>query len=163
LSPITFDPTSSCDVKRFIDWVTPLCPPEKPMPNGLVTTEPRGLTDTDYPSISIMTKASHVAVEKQLGHDLEHQRWRGNIWLDGPKAWEENDWVGQDIRIGTTVLSVQEPIRRCMATAANPTTGLRDVNTLGTLRDGWDHQYFGVYAIVKTSGTIRVGDTYEVL
>ncbi len=163
LPELKFDPSKTEDVERFLAWVGPLCPADKRLPNGIVSNEPRGMTDSAYPSVSIMTKASHAAVEAQLGQALEHQRWRGNIWLDGPEAWEEFNWTGQDIKIGNAILSVQEPIRRCMATAANPITGLRDVDTLGALRDGWDHQHFGVYATVKSGGTINVGDTYEVL
>ncbi|WP_296420211.1 MOSC domain-containing protein [Pseudooctadecabacter sp.] len=163
LSPITFAPDRPEDVARFIAWVQPLCPPDKRQPTDIVTAGTRGMTDTAYPTVSIMTRATHRAVEAQLGTPIAHHRWRGNIWLDGPEPWEEFDWTGGDIRIGDAVLSVQEPIRRCMATAANPQTGKRDVDTLAALRDGWDHQHFGVYATVKTSGTLRVGDTYEVL
>lgn len=163
LADITFDPSNPQDAERFIDWVSPLCPAEKRMPKSLVTSAPRGMTDSRSPTVSIMTKASHAAVEKQLGRPLGQERWRGNIWLDGPEAWEENDWIGKDIRIGTSVLTVRKPIERCMATAANPKTGLRDVDTLGALRDGWGHQNFGVNAIVKTGGTVTVGDNYEVL
>ena len=163
LPPITFAPDVPEDVARFITWVHPLCPPDKRQPKGIVTAGTRGMTDTPYPTVSIMTRASHHAVEAQLDTPIAHHRWRGNIWLDGPEAWEEFDWTGSDICIGDAVLSVQEPIRRCMATAANPQTGERDVDTLAALHDGWDHQHFGVYATVKTSGTLRVGDTYEVL
>ncbi|MDA9208122.1 MOSC domain-containing protein [Octadecabacter sp.] len=159
----SFNPSNPDDIPDFIEWVTPLCPPEKRQPKSLITSAPRGMTDSDYPSISIMTKASHAAVETQLGHPLAHERWRGNIWLDGTVEWDEMGWVGKDLRIGSAVLTIKEPIQRCMATAANPETGQRDVDTLGALRDGWDHQYFGVYAIVKSGGTINVGDSYEVL
>jgi len=160
--PITFAPDNTDDVVRFLKWVQPLCPPDKRNPTNIVTNRTRGMTDTAYPSVSIMTGGTHRAVETQLGHPISHHRWRGNIWLEGPAAWEELDWVGQDIRIGDAVLTVREPISRCLATSANPQTGVRDVDTLGALRDGWDHQHFGVYATVKTSGTLRVGDTYEV-
>lgn len=163
LDDIAFNPSRPEDAARFIDWVAPLIKADQRHPKALITSAPRGMTDSDYPTVSIMTKASHAAVEQQLGHPLAHQRWRGNIWLDGPAAWEENEWIGKDIRIGTAVLTVKETIERCMATAASPETGQRDVDTLGALRDGWDHQNFGVYAIVKTDGTVNVGDSYEVL
>lgn len=163
LEDLTFQPSNTADHDRFLKWVAPLCPPDKRSPTGLASVQKRGMTDTSYPSVSIMTRASHVAVEEHMETSLSHLRWRGNIWLDGPSAFEEFDWTGHDIQIGDAVLTVEEPIRRCMATAANPLTGIRDADTLGALRDGWDHQHFGVYATVKQGGTIRVGDNYKVL
>lgn len=163
LPDITIDPTNAADIARFITWVTPLCPPDKRQPTGIASAGKVSLSDTSYQSVSIMTRASHAAVEAQLGQSISPYRWRGNIWLDGPKAWEELDWVGRDVQIGTAVFTIAEPIERCVATAANPKTGHRDVDLLSTLRDGWDHQQFGVYATVKTSGRIAVGDTYKVL
>lgn len=163
LSDISFNPDDAADIARFLAWVAPLCPDDKRQPTGIVTAGTRGMTDTPYPTVSIMTAASHAEVETQVGTTMSRARWRGNIWLDGPAPWEEFNWTGRDVRIGSAVLSVQEPIRRCMATAANPETGVRDIDTLAALRDGWDHQHFGVYATVKTSGTIAIGDSYEVL
>lgn len=163
LPDISFNPDEAADVARFVDWVAPLCPPGKRQPRGIVTAGTRGMTDTPYPTVSIMCAASHADVETHLDIAMDRARWRGNIWLDGPTPWEEFDWTGHDVRIGCAVLSIQEPIRRCMATAANPQTGLRDLDTLKALRDGWDHQHFGVYATVKTSGHIAIGDSYEVL
>jgi len=121
------------------------------------------MTDSDYPTVSIMTNASHRAVEGRLGRKLEQERWRGNIWLDGPAAWEEMEWVGKRIRIGSAVLEVHEPIQRCKHTMANPKTGQRDTDTLEILREGWDHQYFGMYATVIEDGNVSLGDGYEVL
>ncbi len=158
-----FRPDDPADWPGFLNWVLPLCPLDKRQPTGIVTAPGRGMTDSSFPSVSIMTNASHKAVEKQLGHPLQPERWRGNIWLDGPAAWEEFDWTGRTLRIGQAELEVQEPIRRCMATAANPHTGQRDTDTLGALRDGWDHQHFGVYATVTKSGKVALNDKVEVL
>jgi hypothetical protein len=160
---LTFQPETAEGQSAFLDWVTPLCDVEKRTPTALVSAGDRGMTDTPTPTVSIMNSASHAAVEAQIGAPLETARWRGNIWLDGPGAWEELNWVGHELRIGNAVLKIIDPITRCMATAANPHTGQRDQDTLGALRDGWGHQYFGVYAEVITSGTITCGDPFEVL
>ncbi|MGB0534648.1 MAG: molybdenum cofactor biosysynthesis protein, partial [Paracoccaceae bacterium] len=47
---------------------------------------------------------------------------------------------------------------RCLATTANPETGLRDADTLGILQT-WDHQDFCVYARVLNAGTIHLNDS----
>ncbi|MCP4818174.1 MAG: MOSC domain-containing protein, partial [Shimia sp.] len=87
----------------------------------------------------------------------------GNIWLDGFAPWEEFDWIGKTLRIGTTEIEVRERITRCLATTSNPDTGRRDADTLGVLNDSFGHQDFGVYGVVTKSGDITVGDIAEVL
>ena len=91
--------------------------------------------------------------KQQVGKPLSNDRWRGNIWLDGPAAWDEFDWIGRTLRIGTAELEVRERITRCMATTANPDTGQRDADTLGALQSGWNHRDFGVYGVVTQGGT----------
>lgn len=159
----SFRPDRPEDLAGFLAWVTPLCPPDQRQPKAIVAVPKRGMTDTAYPTISIMNTTSHKAVEGQLGRLIGMERWRGNIWVDGMNAWTEMDWAGKTVRIGEAELDVHEPIRRCMATAANPRTGVRDVDTLGALRDGWDHQHFGVYATVKKGGKIALTDKVEVI
>ena len=163
LGDIRFNPDDPADAARFIAWVRPLCPPEKRQPIGLAKAPARGMTDTDYPSVSIMTLASHRAVETQIGHPLETERWRGNIWLDGTAAWQELDWLGKSLRIGEAVVELIEPIERCKHTMANPHTGVRDADTLAALRDSWGHQIFGVYAKVVQTGRITLNDKVEVI
>ncbi|MGJ8623840.1 MAG: MOSC domain-containing protein [Yoonia sp.] len=163
IGTIVFNPDEPEDVARFLDWVRPLSHDRTLQPADLVKVPGRGMTDSDFPSISIMTKASHEAVAQMLGHPLETERWRGNIWLDGVHAWEEMSWVGKSIRIGDAELEVIEPIGRCKHTMANPKTGQRDVDTLAALRAGWGHQDFGVYAVVTKGGKIMLNDKVEVL
>ncbi len=163
LGKITFNPDDPAHANLFLSWIAPLCAADGRQPKNIVKAPDRGMTDTDFPSVSIMTNASHRAVEGRLGRPLEQERWRGNIWLDGPDMWEEMEWVGKRLRIGQAVLAVQEPITRCKHTMANPHTGKRDTDTLAILREGWDHQYFGVNATVVEDGAIALGDRYEVL
>lgn len=162
LGEISINPDVPADQTRFVAWVSPLCPPDKRQPSGIVSLGARGMTDTDYPSVSIMNTSSNAAVAGRLGRAQEPERWRGNIWLDGLAPWEEWDWIGRDIEIGSAVLRVSERIKRCNHTTANPVTGKRDTDTLGVLRDNWDHQDFGIYAQVIQSGTIDIGDTPKV-
>ena len=159
LGSLGFHPDRAEDQSRFLDWIAPLCPENRSRPTGIVTAATRGMTDSDYPSISIMTTASHRAVAAPLGGALEPERWRGNIWIDGTAPWEEFDWIGHEITIGGARLRVEEPIERCAHTTANPLTGQRDADTLGTLERSFGHQNFGVYARVIEGGTVRLGDS----
>ncbi|MFQ1702277.1 MOSC domain-containing protein [Loktanella agnita] len=163
LGTLEFRPDDPADVERFLDWQRPLCADASFQPTGIAHVPARGMTDSKFPSLSIMTRASHKAVEDELGLPLEPERWRGNIWLDGTAPWEECAWIGRDLRIGDAVLHIEEPIKRCKHTMVNPQTGVRDVDTLAALRDGWDHQNFGVYATVTQGGQISVDSLVEVI
>ena len=133
---ITIDPDDAEDATRFIAWAGPLSNPDRAQPARLVRAPDVAMTDSDYPSISLINLASHRAVEAQLGHDISPLRWRGNILFDGFGAWDEVAWPGKRLRLGVVELEVVEPIRRCMATTANPETGLRDAETLKALNEG---------------------------
>lgn len=158
---LTFHPDH--DQQDFLDWVRPLMPPESTQPMRLYRLDGRGFTDTDYPSVSLLNLASNADLASRMGADLSPLRWRCNIHLDGLDPWAEFDLIGKAIRIGSTELIVREPIRRCLATTANPSTGLRDLDTLGALNRNYDHQDFGIYAEVTMSGTIAIDDRLELL
>ncbi len=157
---LSFQPDTQQDV--FLDWVKPLMPADRAASARIVRVPGRGMTDSDYPSISLCNMASHRAVEQKLGRDLSPKRWRGNIWFEGLPLWEEFDWLGRDVQIGQAVFHIRERITRCLATTANPETGERDADTLGAL-NSWDHQDFGVYAEVIQGGEIRLDDKVNLL
>ena len=157
---LTFDPDSDGDA--LVEWVRPLVPDNRALPDRILRLDDRGFTDTDFPSISLCSTASHAAVRKEAGKKLSPLRWRGNIWFDGAEPWAEFDWIGKELTIGGARLKIVEPIRRCLATAANPETGQRDVDTLGLLNRHWNRQDFGIYAQVVQTGNVAVGDTVAV-
>ena len=161
LPEISFDPNTGSDA--FLNWVRPIMPADRTGSSRIVPAVMRGMTDTDYPSVSLCNLASNNAVGSALGMDLSPLRWRGNLWLDGLEAWQEFDWVGKRLRVGQAEFEIKEPIGRCMATTSNPDTGQRDADTLGALQNNWGHKNFGIYGIVVKSGKIALGDELEVL
>ncbi len=158
LPDLTFRPDDA--PQALIDWTKPLMAPNRAQSVRIVRVPGRGMTDTDYPSVSLGNLASHRVVEQRIGRPLSPKRWRANIWLDGLAPWEEFDLVGKTIRIGTAEIAIREPVVRCLATAANPDTGKRDADTLSVLNE---NREFCVYGEVVTSGDIAIGDTAEVL
>jgi uncharacterized protein len=161
--PLRFRPDDSEDAARFIDWVRPLCPPDRAQPERILSVTGIAMTDTDYPSVSILSLTSNRDLGARMGLDLSPLRWRGNLWIDGLTPWEERNWMGRRIRIGAAVFDIKENIVRCLATTANPATGERDADTLGALETLHGAKEFGVYAVVLEGGTIRTGDALEVL
>ena len=162
LGALAVNPDDPADAARLLDWIAPLQRPDR-RAVAVVRVPGRGMTDTDYPSVSLCNLASNKALGEALAADLSVLRWRGNLWVEGWSPWEEADLPGKSVRIGEVVLTVREPIVRCKATTANPVTGVSDVDTLAGLRAHTGAQDFGVYAEVIRGGNIRPGDGVEVL
>lgn len=161
LADITVNPDQDSDA--IIAWSAQLIPDGRAQSAQVVRAATRGMTDTDFPSISLNSTSSLRALGQKAGVMLDPLRFRGNLWIDGLGPWEEFEWIGKTVRIGSAELRVAERIGRCLATTANPETGKRDVDTLGALEAGWGHTDFGVYAEVSRTGTIALGDVVEVI
>lgn len=158
LADLTFNPDKNPEA--LINWTTSLVPENRAQSARIIRVPGRGMTDTNFPSISIGNLSSHRVIEQKLGRDLSEKRWRANIWFDGLAPWEEFDWIGRSVRIGTAEIAIRERVVRCLATTANPDTGKRDVDTLSVLNE---NREFCVYGEVTTSGEIAIGDTLEVI
>jgi uncharacterized protein YcbX len=150
------------DIAPFLEWVRPLVPTDRAQSARMIKVPDRGMTDSDFPSVTLCNIASHRAVEDYLGTDLSIHRWRGNIWLDGFAAWEEFDWMNCDIRIGDAILRPLERTDRCPATKTNPLTGEHDADTLAAL-DSFGHRDFSVRAQVIQGGRIDVASKAELI
>ena len=159
---LTFDPDAPEDLAKFLDWVAPLMPKERAASSRIVRVEGRGMTDTDFPSVSLGGLASLRALSDRLGQKLDPRRFRINFWVEGLAPFEEFDWVGSEIEIGGVAFRVDDRIERCMATTANPDTGRRDVDTLGGLESGWGHRDLGVYLTAISDGEVAVADPVTV-
>jgi uncharacterized protein YcbX len=161
--PFRFNPEDPADQDRFIAWVSQFVPDNRAQPVALVRAPDRGMTDTSFASVSIMGNASLADLSQKTGQPVLAERFRGNIWLDGLSAWQEFDWIDKTIRIGTAQLVVQEPLKRCMSTAANTTTGIRDIAMLDQLKTHYNHTNFGIAAKVVKPGTVTLNDKVEIL
>ena len=160
LGTISFNPDG--DITGFLDWVRPIMPADRAQSTRMVKVPNRGMTDSDFPSVTLCNIASHREVERKLGMDLSIHRWRGNIWLDGFPAWEEFEWMGNDVRIGDAILRPLERTDRCPSTQSNPETGIHDADTLGAL-DSFGHRDFSVRAQVIQGGLIELGNKAELI
>lgn len=157
---LTFAPDTQAHL--FLDWVKPLMPENRAASARILRVPGRGMTDSDFPSVTLCNTASHRAVETQMGQDLSISRWRGNLWFEGLPEWVEFDWMDRDVQIGDVILRVRERTERCAATTTNPETGARDADTLAALQT-WGHKDFSVRAEVIQGGDIRIGDEVQPL
>ncbi|WP_368186400.1 MOSC domain-containing protein [Aestuariibius sp. HNIBRBA575] len=161
LDDLVFWPDDTPDAA--VAWSKPLVPDGRVQPARLVRAASQAMTDSKWPSVSILNLASLRDLSNKAGMTLDMRRFRGNIWLDGLAPWQEFDWIGKTIRIGNVTFDIREPIERCLHTHDNPETGARDGNTLTVLQSQWGHKNFGVFGAVTQDGDIRLGDKIEVL
>ena len=122
-----------------------------------------GMTDANYPSVSILSLASLADLSARMGMDLSIDRWRANFWIDGAEAWAEFGWIGRRLVLGGAELEIVEPIGRCTATTVNPETGAVEGDTLAALEDGYGHTNFGVFARVVKGGAVAIGDSWSLI
>ncbi|MFM7335010.1 MAG: MOSC domain-containing protein [Tabrizicola sp.] len=157
---ITVAPDQPTDQARLLAWAEPLIPAGRARPSAVVQGGV-AMTDSDYPSISVLSLASLADFGRRMGMDLSIHRWRGNLWLDGASPWAEWGWVGRRFRVGDATLEIVERITRCVATTVDPDTGEVKGDTLSALETGYGHQDFGVFARVISGGSIATGDEWR--
>lgn len=160
---LTIDPDNENEALDFIQWVMPISHGGRLLPARLVRVPGRAMTDTSFPSVSLINMNSHREVSARLGQKLSPQRWRGNLVLENLPAFAEREWIGKRLRVGMAELEIREYIGRCAATRASTRTGERDADTLGALKDILGVAEMGVYAVVVKTGDLRTGDLAEVL
>ncbi|MFI9232786.1 MOSC domain-containing protein [Streptomyces rimosus] len=95
---------------------------------------------------------------------LPMDRFRPNVVVEGTEPWDEDQW--ERVRIGEVTFRVVKPCGRCVITTTDQRTGHRGKEPLRTLaghRRFGDQLVFGQNLIPEGTGTLRVGDPFEVL
>jgi len=149
------------DAPALIDWLVPLNAPKRALPQRLVQSVKRGMTDAPSTTVSVLSTASMTALSQRAGLPLTKPRFRGNIWVDGLDAWEEEDWVGKTVSLGPCTLEIVERIERCTSLNGNPVTGLPDIDLLSVLEESPGAGCFGVLGRVVTGGPLALGDPVQ--
>ncbi len=116
-------------------------------------------SDSRHKYVSIINLASVRDLERVVRRTVHPLRFRANVYLEGAPAWQEFDWVGQEVELGSASLRIAAPIERCAATNVNPETAERDLNIPLSLQRGFGHVNMGVYGEVVTGGEIATGDS----
>lgn len=132
------------------------------MSHGGTGSEPLNLADTG--PLLLTSSASLAQLNAWVGAgDLDMQRFRPNVVIDGEAPFAEDRW--RTIRIGETDYRFAEHCDRCMVTTIDPDTlehGKEPIRTLARHRQ-WDHKtWFGVRIVPLATGTLSVGDAVHV-
>jgi ferredoxin-NADP reductase/uncharacterized protein YcbX len=126
-----------------------------------LTLEEAGVSlwDVETAQVSIINLATVRAVSAAAGVDLDPDRFRANVYVDGWEPWAELRMVGKRVRVGDAELEIFAPIERCRATSARPGGAEWDINVPALLAAHMGHGHCGVYARVCTPGAVQPGDT----
>ena len=109
-------------------------------------------------SVSLLNNQSINDFQKKIGKTVEMSRFRGNICIDGLKAWEERNWIGKVIKINDISFKVEKNIPRCVAINLKPKTDNNSFNLLQLLKKNYNHFDMGIYLTPLNDGKINISD-----
>ena len=109
-------------------------------------------------SISLVNKKSVTDFSMKILSDIEFERFRANIYIDGLAAWEERNWIGKTIKINNIDFFVSSEISRCSATNLKPSTDIVTINLPNQLKKTYDHINMGIYLVPLQNGVISRND-----
>lgn len=95
-----------------------------------------------------------------FGHD--RRRLRPNIVIGGVEGLAERDWPGACLRMGRTLIGVQDLRLRCIMTAYDPDTLSRDKEITRDIYRRFEGK-LALNCFVIESGEIAVGDAVELV
>lgn len=113
--------------------------------------------------ILVTTRASTDEIASAAGVEATSLRFRPNVVIDGVEAFAEDGWT--TLRIGEVELSLVKPCTRCQVVDVDPATGERGkavLAALATQRRRGRGVVFGMNALVRREGVLRVGDAVTV-
>ena len=114
-----------------------------------------------FNSISLINLNTVKDFEKKINEKVEFQRFRGNFYVNGIKAWEERNWINKTIKINNISFKVEKNIPRCVAINLKPKTNNNTLNLLQSLKKTYNHFDMGIYLTALDSGIINTGDKVE--
>lgn len=116
------------------------------------------LMSVDMASVLIITDAKLRKLEAIWGKRLDKRRLRANIIVSlDENTFDESDWIGKRLSVGNAELKIDTYCERCSLITIDPDTLERDTSLLKKVNDEMNLN-FGVYASVKRTGQIQVGD-----
>ncbi|WP_312895023.1 MOSC domain-containing protein [Paenibacillus eucommiae] len=121
------------------------------------------LMAVDTGSILIITDATLRKLETIWGKRLDQRRFRANMMVTlDDNAWDESNWLGKRLSVGSAELHVDMYCERCSMITLDPDTLERDASLLKKVNEEMNLN-FGVYASVKKTGQIHVGEKVYVM
>ena len=113
-------------------------------------------------SISLLNINSIKDFEIKINRKIETSIFRGNLYFDGIKAWEEKKWIDKTLKINNVSFKVEKNIPRCVAINLKPKSDDNSFNLLKTLKQTYNHFDMGIYLTPLENGEINLLDKIEI-
>lgn len=114
----------------------------------------------DAMPVSVVTTATHAAIDAAAGRAVDPRRFRANIVVRPTEGMTEADWHGRILVFGDAPdaprLLISEPISRCAFITVDPDSAEKDLAILRLVAQQFANRV-GVYAATATPGTLRIG------
>ena len=140
-------------------WIASLAPE---LGEFTLETLETGFTDERDAYVSLVNRSTVSAIAEATGTSDHPERYRGNLLVDGVRPFDELNWVGQTLQIGTATFEVVEPIVRCKATECD-WHGSRTEGFLDRLDQQLDTDICGLFLRAFGDGEIKITDQLRVL
>jgi uncharacterized protein YcbX len=127
----------------------------------LTLRELAGANFDDSP-VLVVNLATVAALGVQAGLDVDHRRFRANLYVDGLAPDEEIAWVGQRVLAGDSELEVVSRCERCVVITRDPDTTSTTPELLRLLTETAE-TCMGVYCRVTRPGRVVTGDSVRVV
>jgi uncharacterized protein YcbX len=111
----------------------------------------------DDSPVLVVNMATVAAFGLEARMDMDHRRFRANLYLEGLEAEEELRWLGLHIAVGDAELEVVKPCERCVVITRDPDTTAASPELLRILTNTYD-TCMGLYCRVTRPGQVSVGD-----
>jgi len=109
-------------------------------------------------SISLINMNSIKDFENKIDYKINHERFRGNIYINDIDPWLEFSWINKKILINGCSFLVLKKIQRCSATNLKLNSDKFDINLPQRLREVYGHIDMGIYLKPLNDGTININD-----
>lgn len=121
------------------------------------------LMSVDLASVLIISDATLRKIEAIWGKRLDTRRVRANLIVSlDENTFNESDWIGKRLLIGSSELQVDMYCERCSMITIDPDTLERDSSLLKKVKEEMNLN-LGLYASVKKTGQIDIGDKVYVI
>ncbi len=124
-------------------------------------------TYNDMAPLHVLTTASLKHMRELSGEDFDLRRFRPNFLIETEEDQQglvEFSWVGKRLRVGDATLKVAAKTIRCSMPARPQASSNLEANP-AVARTLYEQtgRFFGAYLSVEEAGTIREGDSVELL
>ena len=111
----------------------------------------------DDSPVLIVNLATVAAFGVEAGMQVDHRRFRANLYVNGLAPEEELAWIGRRVAVGDVELEVVSRCERCVVITKDPDTTATTPELLRVLTQTQE-TCMGVYCRVTRPGRVAAGD-----